>query len=202
MPENIELGDVTFPSDLPVLPLRGVVVFPMMWLPLTVGQERSIRLVDECLVEAPERRFIALVAARDPDVEEPGPDQVHAVGTVAVVHRMLKAPDGTVRLIVQGLERIRITRFLQEQPYLRAEVELLPDVEGESLRAGSAHAHGAGAVPSPGGFGAAYARRVGDGGHQRDQRPPTGVFGGSQRAYGGGASTRESSSLTRSRPSW
>src|SRR5271157_1067209 len=101
MPENIELGDVTFPAELPVLPLRGVVVFPLMWLPLTVGQERSIRLVDDCLVEAPERRFIALVSARNPEEDEPGPDQVFSVGTVAVVHRMLKAPDGTVRLIVQ-----------------------------------------------------------------------------------------------------
>ncbi|HEX9118260.1 MAG TPA: endopeptidase La, partial [Anaerolineae bacterium] len=133
MPEMIELGEVSFPSELPVLPLRGVVVYPMMWLPLTVGQERSIRLVDEALVETPERRFIALVSARDPESEEPTPDQIYSVGTVAIVHRMLKAPDGTVRLIVQGLERIRIKNYLQEQPYLRAEVELLPDLEQESL---------------------------------------------------------------------
>src|SRR5512143_2367654 len=133
MPEMIELGDVSFPSELPVLPLRGVVVYPMMWLPLTVGQERSIRLVDECLVESADRRFIALVSSRDPEVEEPSPDQVFQVGTVAVVHRMLKAPDGTVRLIGQGLDRIRIRKFLQEEPYLRAEVELFPDVEEESL---------------------------------------------------------------------
>src|SRR5512143_1567503 len=93
--------EFTIPAELPVLPLRGVVVYPMMWLPLTVGQERSIRLVDECLVESADRRFIALVSSRDPEVEEPTPDQVYQVGTVAIVHRMLKAPDGTVRLIVQ-----------------------------------------------------------------------------------------------------
>ena len=133
MPEMIELGDLSFPSELPVLPLRGVVVYPMMWLPLTVGQERSIRLVDECLVESADRRFIALVSSRDPEVEEPDPDQVYHVGTVAIVHRMLKAPDGTVRLIVQGLERIRINQYIQEEPYLKAEVELLPDIEEESL---------------------------------------------------------------------
>jgi ATP-dependent Lon protease len=133
MPEMIELGDLSFPTELPVLPLRGVVVYPMMWLPLTVGQERSIRLVDECLVESADRRFIALVSSRDPEVEEPDPDQVYQVGTVALVHRMLKAPDGTVRLIVQGLERIRIDRYIQEEPYLKAEVTLLPDVEEESL---------------------------------------------------------------------
>jgi ATP-dependent Lon protease len=130
---NIQVGDLSIPSELPILPLRGVVVYPMMWLPLTVGQERSIRLVDEALVEAPERRFIALFTAKDAEVEEPSPDQIHEVGTVALVHRMMKAPDGTIRLIVQGIERVRITRFIQEEPFLRAEIELLPDVDEPSL---------------------------------------------------------------------
>ena len=130
---NIEIGDMTIPTELPILPLRGVVVYPMMWLPLTVGQERSIRLVDEALVESAERRFIGLFTAKNAEVEEPSPDQIHEIGTVAIVHRMLKAPDGTIRLIVQGIERIRIKRYLQEEPYLRAEIEVLPDVEDDSL---------------------------------------------------------------------
>ena len=133
MAENIEVGDLSIPAELPVLPLRGVVVYPMMWLPLTVGQERSIRLVDEALVESSDRRYIGLVSSRDPEVDEPAPGQIYDVGTVAIVHRMLKAPDGTVRLIVQGLERIRIKNYTQNEPFLRAEVELLADVEEETL---------------------------------------------------------------------
>ena len=132
MPEK-EQEELNIPSELPILPLRGVVVYPMMWLPLTVGQERSVRLVDEALVESSEQRIIGLVTSRDPEVEEPSPDQVYRVGTAAVVHRMIKAPDGTIRLIVQGLERIRIGEFTGEEPYLRAHVEALPDSEESSL---------------------------------------------------------------------
>jgi ATP-dependent Lon protease len=123
----------TIPSELPILPLRGVVVYPMMWLPLTIGQERSIRLVDDALAEAPENRIIGLFASQDPEVEEPKPDQIYAVGTAAIVHRMLRTPDGTVRLIVQGIERIRVKRYFQEEPYLRAEIEVISDIEEETL---------------------------------------------------------------------
>src|SRR5450756_614871 len=105
---NIELGDMTIPNELAILPLRGLVVYPMMWLPLTVGQERSIRLVDEALVELAEKRFIGLFTSKNVEVEEPSPGEIHELGTVAIVHRMLKAPDGTIRLIVQGIERIRV----------------------------------------------------------------------------------------------
>ncbi len=128
-----EQMDISIPAELPVLPLRGVVVYPMMWLPLTVGQERSIRLVDDALVDSAQQRIIGLFTARDPNVEEPAPDEVYEVGTAAVVHRMLRAPDGTIRLIVQGIERIRTTGYLQDQPYLRANVEVVPDTEEESL---------------------------------------------------------------------
>ena len=123
----------TIPLELPILPLRGVVVYPMMWLPLTVGQERSIRLVDDALVDSADQRVIGLFTAVEAEVEEPSPEQVYAVGTAAVVHRMLRTPDGSIRLIVQGIERIRVHRYLQEQPYLRAEVEVIPDDESPSL---------------------------------------------------------------------
>ncbi len=128
-----EQTEFTIPSELPILPLRGVVVYPMMWLPLTIGQERSIHLVDDALVEAPENRIIGLFTSQDAEVEEPTPDQIYAVGTAAIVHRMLRTPDGTVRLIVQGIERIRTKRYFQEQPYLRAEVEVIPDSVDETL---------------------------------------------------------------------
>jgi ATP-dependent Lon protease len=128
---NHDQNEIEIPAELPVLPLRGVVVYPMMWLPLTVGQERSIRLVDDALVEASDQRIIALFSSRDPNVEEPTPDEVYEIGTAAIVHRMLRAPDGTIRLIVQGIERIRTTGYIQEEPYLRANIEVEPDVEAE-----------------------------------------------------------------------
>jgi len=128
-----EQQELTVPHELAVLPLRGVVVYPMMWLPLTIGQERSIRLVDDALADTHGHRIIGLVTSRDPEVEEPTPDQVYEVGTAAMVHRMLRAPDGTIRLIVQGLERVRITKYFQQDPYLRAEIEVIPDDEETSL---------------------------------------------------------------------
>ena len=114
-------------QDLPILPLRGVVVYPMMWLPLTVGQPRSVRLIDEALAEA-EPRIIGLFTSKNAEDDEPDPDEIFEVGTMAVVHRMLRAPDGTVRLIIQGLERIKIEGYSQMQPYLRADVVEIPDV--------------------------------------------------------------------------
>ena len=111
-------------DDLPLLPLRGVVVYPMMWLPLPIGQERSIRLVEDNLKST---RMLTLVTSKDEGVEEPGPDEIYQIGTAAQVHRVLKTPDGTMRLLVQGLERVRITEYLQTDPYLRARVQVIPE---------------------------------------------------------------------------
>jgi ATP-dependent Lon protease len=117
-------------DDLPVLPLRGVVVYPMMWLPLPIGQRRSIRLVEDIL---PENRMIALVSSRDEQIEEPRPDEIHPVGTAAQIHRVLKTPDGTIRLLVQGIERVRILEYVQDEPYLRARVEVIPEAMEENI---------------------------------------------------------------------
>ena len=111
-------------DDLPVLPLRGVVIYPMMWLPLPIGQERSIRLVENTL---PNNRIIALVTSKNEDIDEPAPGEIHAIGTAAQVHRVLKTPDGTMRLLVQGLERVRLLEYTQERPFLRARVEIIPE---------------------------------------------------------------------------
>ncbi len=127
-PKADALSDVA--DDLPVLPLRGIVVYPMMWLPLTIGQERSIKLVEDAL---PQSRIIALATSKDETLEEPGADQICEIGTAAQVHRVLKAPDGTIRLAVQGLERIRLTEYIHEEPYLRARVEVLPETLEEGL---------------------------------------------------------------------
>jgi len=114
-----------YPEVLPILPLRGVVVYPTTAVPLTVGQSRSVRLVDD--VTASETKLVGLVAARDPEMEQPGPNDLHAVGTIATVHRLLRAPDGTIRLLVQGLERFRLGEFVQEEPYLKAKIHLAPE---------------------------------------------------------------------------
>jgi ATP-dependent Lon protease len=113
------------PSELPILPLRGTVVYPLMVLPLTVGQPRSVRLVDDVVVG---NRLVGLVTSKDPDVDEPSPDQVFTLGTAAIIHRLIKAPDGTLRIIVQGIERIRIDEWTEHEPYLRAKVSQMPDI--------------------------------------------------------------------------
>jgi ATP-dependent Lon protease len=113
------------PEELPILPLRGVVVYPLMVLPLTVGQPRSVQLVDDAVVGD---RLVGLFASKDPEIDEPAPDEVYQLGTVALIHRLIKSPDGTMRIIVQGVERIRIDEWATEEPYLRAKVSKLPDI--------------------------------------------------------------------------
>ena len=117
------------PSLLAVLPLKETVVFPESMTPLAVGQERSIRLIDDVVAG---ERMLALLTVKNPDAEQPGWEDVHDVGTIAVVHKMIKVPDGTLRILVQGLERVRLKARMQEDPYLVAEFEELPDVIPES----------------------------------------------------------------------
>ncbi|MFO7742502.1 MAG: endopeptidase La [Anaerolineae bacterium] len=124
------------PSVIPILPLRGLVIYPLTAVPIRVGQPRSVRLIDDAVNE---NSIIGLVAGRDPEIETPGPDEVFRVGTAAAVHRLAKAPDGTLTLIVQGLVRIRIEEFVQESPYFLARVETIPEtteptLETEALR--------------------------------------------------------------------
>ncbi|MBI2879437.1 MAG: endopeptidase La [Candidatus Rokubacteria bacterium] len=116
------------PEVLSILPLRDTVLFPQAILPLAVARERSVRLVDEAVLGS---RIIGVVAQRDPAQEEPSPRDLHAHGTAAIIHKMLKYPDGTIRLVVQGLGRIRVREFVQETPFLKARVEVVPDVEPE-----------------------------------------------------------------------
>ena len=113
------------PDKLPVLPLApGTVVFPMAVTPLLVGQPRSVQLIDDVMRQ---ERLLALVAQRGEGKELPGPDDIHRVGTAAVIHQMLRAPDGTLRVVVQGLERVRLRGFLATAPYLVASVETAPE---------------------------------------------------------------------------
>jgi ATP-dependent Lon protease len=113
------------PATLPVLPLRDTVTFPETLVPLAVGQERSMALINDALGGD---RMIAMVASREPELEAPGPEALYDVGVVGVVARMLKVPDGTLRILVQATQRIRVSGFAQTEPYLVAQVEELPDI--------------------------------------------------------------------------
>jgi ATP-dependent Lon protease len=117
-------GAQPLPAALPVLPLRDMVTYPDTLTPLAVGQERSIKLVNDVLSG---ERMLVMAASTDAAVDEPGPDQLHRVGVAGVVARMLKVPDGTIRILVQGTERVRLGDFVAEEPYLIARVEPLPD---------------------------------------------------------------------------
>jgi ATP-dependent Lon protease len=122
------------PDRLPVLPLRDTVTYPDTLTPLAVGQERSIQLVNDALVS---NRMLVMLASTDAEVEAPGPEQLHRVGVAGVVARMLKVPDGSLRILVQGGQRVRIEEWVDEEPYLVARVTELPDVvdEGPELTA-------------------------------------------------------------------
>ncbi len=124
-PEGAIPVDEPLPQALPILPMREMVTFPETLTPLAVGQERSMKLVDDVLAG---NRMLALVASRDPEKEEPGPDDLYEVGVAGVVARMLKVPDGTIRILVQGTQRVRLGDFVQSAPYLVARVEELPDL--------------------------------------------------------------------------
>ena len=120
-----ERQDQPVPSALPVLPLQEMVPFPDTLTPLAVGRERSMRLVNEVLSG---ERMLVMVASKNPEAEEPGPDELYDVGVAGVVARMLKVPDGTIRILVQGTERVRLTDYVAEEPYLIARIEPMPDV--------------------------------------------------------------------------
>jgi ATP-dependent Lon protease len=129
-PENIDETSIKLPESLPILPLRGLVVYPQTGVPLTIGQPRSIRLVDDAVVGD---RLIGLIASKDPELENPGPEHLYQVGTAAIIHRLFRAPDGTIRLLVQGLARFRVTEYIALEPYLKAKIVPLPEIEEDNL---------------------------------------------------------------------
>ncbi len=119
------------PAALPVLPLRESVPLPDTLIPLSVGQERSVKLVNDALAGD---RTLVMIAARDPELETPGPDDLYEVGVVGSIARMMRIPDGTMRLLVQGGQRVRVTEWKRETPYLVAAIEELPDVVRQSAK--------------------------------------------------------------------
>jgi ATP-dependent Lon protease len=117
--------EAALPPGLPVLPLKDTVAFPHTLTPLAIGQERSIKLVNDVLGG---ERMLAMVASKDPELDLPGADDLYDVGVAGVVARMLKVPDGTLRILVQGTQRVRIKEFVGDEPYLVARIEEEDDI--------------------------------------------------------------------------
>jgi ATP-dependent Lon protease len=119
--ESGSAGDrpLVIPAELPVLPLRDTVLFPNSFMPLAVAREASVRLIDEATTSG---RMIGVFTQREASVEEPVQEDLYPIGTATHVHKMFKLPDGSLRLIVQGLARIRLDRITQTRPYLKAAV--------------------------------------------------------------------------------
>jgi ATP-dependent Lon protease len=121
---TVDEKDVEVPPTLPVLPLKETVVFPQSMTPLAIGQERSIKLVDDVVSGD---RMLALVTVREDGPEVPGWDDLHEIGTAALVHKLIRVPDGTLRILVQGLRRIKLERRAEDDPYLIGDFVEVPD---------------------------------------------------------------------------
>src|SRR5436309_12727594 len=124
--EAVDAGEqnLQIPESLPVLPLRDIVIYPFMIVPLFVSREKSIRAVDDALGE---NRMILLASQRDLDKEEPTGEDLYSIGTVAVIMRMLKLPDGRIRILVQGLARATIESVEVGGEYLRAKLHVIQE---------------------------------------------------------------------------
>jgi ATP-dependent Lon protease len=121
-PEDVSsIGDrpLAIPAELPILPLRDTVLFPNSFMPLAVARESSVKLIDDAIADG---KLIAVFTQRDAAIEEPGRDDLYSVGTATHIHKMFKLPDGSLRLIVQGLARLTLGEIVSTHPYLRARV--------------------------------------------------------------------------------
>src|SRR5213595_2876625 len=132
-PEEVSIGDrpLAIPSELPMRPLRDTVLFPNSFMPLAVARESSVRLIDDAIANG---KLIAVFTQRDASVEEPTQDDLHPVGTATHIHKMFKLPDGSLRLIVQGLSRLKLESIVAVRPFLRARVSAAEDIIREADR--------------------------------------------------------------------
>ena len=133
MPE--ENKDIKIPAELPILPLKGQVVFPYLIIPLVVTNEKMIRLTDETLLG---NKIVGICTQIRQDTDDPAPDEIYGMGTAALIVKMLRFPDGSIRILVQGLNRIRITKITQTEPYFKARVEVVKEkarktIESEAM---------------------------------------------------------------------
>ncbi|HUO77228.1 MAG TPA: endopeptidase La [Thermodesulfovibrionales bacterium] len=128
--EQKDEKEVEIPDTLPVLPVRDIVVFPYMILPLFVGREMSIKAIDQALNT---NRMVMLVTQRDLNMENPTQEDLYAIGTVGIIMRMLKLPDGRVKILVQGVSKARVLGFTQTEPFYTATIEKITDQKVEEM---------------------------------------------------------------------
>src|SRR5438309_9890228 len=117
-----------YPRDLPLVPLREAVVFPKLVVPLGVGREKSVAAIDAAMGE--EKHYVIFAAQRDAEVDDVTPDQIYGVGTVAEIVRLLRIPDGSAQVIVQGLQRVRITGYTPETRFLSVTFQPIVEHQG------------------------------------------------------------------------
>ena len=135
--QHLDIGDasaeqpVAIPNELPILPLRDTVLFPNSFLPLAVARESSVRLIEEAINGS---KLVGVFTQRDASIEEPTQDDMHRIGTATHIHKMFKLPDGSLRLIVQGLSRLQLESVTTVRPYLRARVKGADDTVREEDR--------------------------------------------------------------------
>ncbi|HYD90660.1 MAG TPA: LON peptidase substrate-binding domain-containing protein, partial [Flavobacterium sp.] len=123
-----EMNNEVLPEALPILPLRNMVLFPGVVIPITAGRDKSIKLINDANAKG---KIIGVVAQKDESVEEPGPDDINAIGTVARILRVLKMPDGNTTVILQGKKRFEIDKVTTETPYLKATIKEVNEVRPE-----------------------------------------------------------------------
>lgn len=128
--EQKDNKEIEIPEDLPVLPVRDIVVFPYMILPLFVGREMSIKAIEQSLNS---NKMVFLITQKDLDVENPAPDDLYSVGTVGVIMRMLKLPDGRVKILIRGLSKARALSYSQTDPFFKANIEKIIEEKAETL---------------------------------------------------------------------
>src|ERR671919_2413117 len=123
-PTERDIQNLEIPDRLPLLPVRDIVVFPYMVLPLFVGREMSIKAIE---AELAGNRMIFLATQKALDVENPTPDDIHSVGTIGIIMRMLKLPDERIKILVQGISKGRIQEYIQSEPYYSVRMVKLQD---------------------------------------------------------------------------
>ena len=181
------------------MPLKDTVIYPFVGAPLAVGQERTLKLIDDAVVG---NRLVGFVASKDSSIDNPGPDQAYRVGVVGAIMRMMRLPNGTMQLAVQGLERIKIEEYTQTTPYLKARIRLAPDEVDTGHGDGRAGPQPEEPLRAPGGPDAAPARRTGDGRAEHRQPAPAGLPGSLGAAHGPGTAPGDHRDRLGARASW
>lgn len=125
-----EVKDAPIPDELPVLAIRGGIIFPGVITPLIISTNRASKLIDDALVG---NKLVCAVCQKNQEIEEAGPDDLHRVGSVSYILKMLRFPDGTIRILLQGLKRAEINQYTQKEPYLKAKITPIIELEKKDI---------------------------------------------------------------------